>query len=440
MEYFLFLAIIGVAVYAFAKWDSRRSANAPKEPEPIIPSDIDIVLAYFEESVKSYVKSKHRDNISWEYTTEGLHILEEEVALKITVLNHETNEERTFYETIVPRKVMDMAWTLPRLKERIASYNINPLAVEEARSMGILWLKGEVRKIKVDMYIHDKYMNVVSWRYADDKDPYFMERRKNVLVTFFNGHTREITLENLMVYNGYEAERKMQENAMLHNELRAIAKQMTEYCDSYMEEWMNSGKDEAFCVIPADILSANSLSNIELAMNEYSDYEVAIKDNGLLVKYANRIGNYLASREHKKIALKINWYLQNINEYMEKGRLEDAAINIRHIIELIINDYIARYVPDAMGLTSSEKIDKLREEYHISPTSEYNLHKLRITSNKGAHGDAGELSIPELNGALRVLKEEIGVYTEHHCFIKKVNGTGLPVIFVRFLLFTACQN
>jgi len=95
----------------------------------------------------------------------------------------------------------------------------------------------------------------------------------------------------------------------------------------------------------------------------------------------------------------IDKYRSAISEYLEQNHLEDAAMNVRHILELILSEYVKRFAPEYVFAKSIDKITKLNELKIIDEISENSLHQMRKLGNRAAHRDAN----------LPICKEEIEI-------------------------------
>lgn len=103
---------------------------------------------------------------------------------------------------------------------------------------------------------------------------------------------------------------------------------------------------------------------------------------------------------------KIEEYFMRVEEYMKTNRLEDAATNVRHILELIVNTYVNTFSKENVFLKTFDKIEKLKEQKIINEASVDTLHGVRKIANKGAHGDSNGLTFNEINLLLLPLKKE----------------------------------
>lgn len=95
----------------------------------------------------------------------------------------------------------------------------------------------------------------------------------------------------------------------------------------------------------------------------------------------------------------IDKYRSAIAEYLEQSHLEDAAMNVRHILELILSEYVKRFAPEYVYAKSIDKITKLNELKIIDEISENSLHQMRKLGNRAAHRDEN----------LPICKEEIEI-------------------------------
>lgn len=84
---------------------------------------------------------------------------------------------------------------------------------------------------------------------------------------------------------------------------------------------------------------------------------------------------------------KIDEYKSAISKYLEQNHIEDAAMNVRHILELILSEYVKRFAPEYVYAKSIDKISKLRELKIIDEISENSLHQMRKLGNRAAHKD-----------------------------------------------------
>lgn len=63
-------------------------------------------------------------------------------------------------------------------------------------------------------------------------------------------------------------------------------------------------------------------------------------------------------------------YRSVIVEYLEQSHLEDAAMNIRHILEVILEEYVKRFAPEYVYAKAIDKLIKLSELKIIDEISE----------------------------------------------------------------------
>lgn len=107
---------------------------------------------------------------------------------------------------------------------------------------------------------------------------------------------------------------------------------------------------------------------------------------------------------------KIENYEELIDEHIKAGRIADAAMNIRHVLELVLNSYVERYAPEYIYGKAIDKIDSLHEKRIIDRITVNTFHHLRKLSNKAAHGD--EVSTDELQKAIPAMEFEIKKFFE----------------------------
>lgn len=104
----------------------------------------------------------------------------------------------------------------------------------------------------------------------------------------------------------------------------------------------------------------------------------------------------------------IDKYRSAIAEYFEQSQLEDAAMNIRYILELILAEYVKRFAPEYVYAKAIDKITKLTELKIIDEISENSLHQMRKLGNRAAHKDENlPISKEEIEIILPVIDLEI---------------------------------
>lgn len=108
-----------------------------------------------------------------------------------------------------------------------------------------------------------------------------------------------------------------------------------------------------------------------------------------------------------KVMEEIDKYLEIIEEYIEAERLGDAAINIRHILEAIVDGYTEIELPSMVFAKTIDKIESLSKTGIIKDVSTNTLHQIRILANKGAHKKGNDLSLYEIKKMIAPLKMEI---------------------------------
>ena len=99
------------------------------------------------------------------------------------------------------------------------------------------------------------------------------------------------------------------------------------------------------------------------------------------------------------------------SNFLENDYLVEAALNMRHILEIVINYYTEKYTPQNIYDDTYNQINKLSDlgvfDEHITNV----LHQLRILANKGAHRQEGqELSKAELQKALAPIEDVIEMF------------------------------
>lgn len=116
--------------------------------------------------------------------------------------------------------------------------------------------------------------------------------------------------------------------------------------------------------------------------------------------------------EFNELREKVDGYYIMVQEHQQAGRNGDSAVNIRHILEIIVNEYVEKYVPSMVFAKIIEKIDALQKNDIIDETSANTLHQLRKLANKGAHGEGDSISSEDLKRVIPPLKMEIDKFYE----------------------------
>jgi len=117
----------------------------------------------------------------------------------------------------------------------------------------------------------------------------------------------------------------------------------------------------------------------------------------------------------------IQGYYKKVVNNLEDGNLEASAIAVRHILEIIINEYTDKYIPEQTYADTFKKINALLEGEFISKETASILHELRQIGNKGAHASEGNpLTSEELRRCIAPLEmvidefdvkiEEVGIF------------------------------
>lgn len=106
---------------------------------------------------------------------------------------------------------------------------------------------------------------------------------------------------------------------------------------------------------------------------------------------------------------KIDKYFAYVEEYLGNNRLGDAATNIRHILELIVNTYVEKYAPEDVFFNTFEKIENLKKKNIITEATVNTLHGVRKIANKGAHGEGDALSGEGLRMLIPPLRKEVEI-------------------------------
>lgn len=97
----------------------------------------------------------------------------------------------------------------------------------------------------------------------------------------------------------------------------------------------------------------------------------------------------------------VRGYLENFDELIYDGKYNDAAINVRRTLELVVRKYFDKYAIRCLCGHSRDLcgyIDLLNEKQYISEQSKTNMHEIRCITNDGAH---------EENQTYRLTKEKV---------------------------------
>ena len=119
------------------------------------------------------------------------------------------------------------------------------------------------------------------------------------------------------------------------------------------------------------------------------------------------MSHFELERDITDLKKKIDKYFRRVNDCLHDDYLEDAATNLRRVLELVLNSYVTKYSPEDKGLDMNEKIDALLDKRIIDRSSADALHHIRIMANKGAHVDAAEtLTKHKIQTAIAPMKKE----------------------------------
>ena len=108
-------------------------------------------------------------------------------------------------------------------------------------------------------------------------------------------------------------------------------------------------------------------------------------------------------------------YFELINTLIIGEYYEDAAVNIRKTLELLVRSYLTKYQIRCLGDYQRDLcgyIDLLHFKNCISEESKNNMHKLRAITNEGAHMKSAKPHMNKENMLLcfDILKKEVDIY------------------------------
>lgn len=108
--------------------------------------------------------------------------------------------------------------------------------------------------------------------------------------------------------------------------------------------------------------------------------------------------------------IEVHNYKEKYSALLKDGYLDEAAINLRKILEIIIDDYIKLYSPENSIDSIFDKINVLQKKAIFNDHESRILHKLRMLANRGAH-NGEKLTNIELQEAIPWIDEIVELYS-----------------------------
>ena len=114
-----------------------------------------------------------------------------------------------------------------------------------------------------------------------------------------------------------------------------------------------------------------------------------------------------------EIDKKVEHYFSLVKKHRADENFADAAVNVRHILEVLLKGYTEQYLPEAAFLKAFDQIEALKAANILSKTSGDTLHGIRMTANKGAHEDEKQISGKDISSMIAGLNKEYEILKKY---------------------------
>ena len=136
--------------------------------------------------------------------------------------------------------------------------------------------------------------------------------------------------------------------------------------------------------------------------------EKALERIGIKKEY----GDVKSSSIEKFDTSYIDKHFDKAMRFTESNDLDEAALNLRLVLEKILAYFVNRFIPEYIELTNFEQINELHNKGILNDELNEAFHTVRKVSNKGAHSKVDEepLTQNEVVNAIDLTRNIIDLY------------------------------
>ena len=136
--------------------------------------------------------------------------------------------------------------------------------------------------------------------------------------------------------------------------------------------------------------------------------EKALERIGIKKEY----GDVKSSSIEKFDTSYIDKHFDKAMRFTESNDLDEAALNLRLVLEKILAYFVNRFIPEYIESTNFEQINELHNKGILNDELNETFHIVRKVSNKGAHSKVDEepLTQNEVVNAIDLTRNIIDLY------------------------------